>query len=1559
MSKEAFSCYLIGADTLLIECGEVLLAKNHDIKGVITSTQRISQWAQQKAIPVIACEKGYEEHLRSQEFDYLFSITHLAIIKDDVLTLPKKGAINFHDGPLPRYAGLNTPAWALINDEQQYGISWHKITPGVDQGDIVKQALFDIVPNETSLSINTKCFAAALESFPVLIDELVSNSNIPVSQDLSKRSYFGRYDRPEADGLLQWDKSAKELERMVRAMDFGDHPNLLVLPKVFIRDHVFAVQSSIAREVNASVNNGQIVEIQEGQIDVATGEGVLSLTKFKDLSGKIITPGELQNQLSLVVGDNFGIVEPAHADSIASISSQFVRSDDYWAKSLASLDPVELPYSNNESSILTNIDQYAKQDVSVPTNFSSALENVPVSQVIISAFSLLLGRISRKSEFDIAYVSKSINLASNVVPSLYSEFSVLHLGFDARLASNILVAHVAEQVAKTNERGSWAKDLIGRTPTLQSIPELVSGTALPMGVAVGIDQAILGTTLTLSISEDGSNARIYYNNACLGTEQASKFVQQLESVLKNLIEDANRPAGELELITQQEKRKILQDWNKTTVDYDNSHCMHHLFEQQVAEHPNATALVFEEETITYSALNNKSNQLARLLIDKGVGPDDLVGVNVNRSINLMVATLAVHKAGAAYVPLDPDFPAERIAYMVKDSAMKMLITQEDLEADLPQNNAEIICVDKLAYSSDEMANPDVKMTSANLAYVIYTSGSTGNPKGVMVEHRNVTNFFVGMDDRIEHKTAGVWLAVTSLSFDISVLELFWTLTRGFKVIIYREDRGAVAGGVSKKVQSQPMEFGLFMWGNDDAPGSEKYRLLIEGAKYFDQNGFNSVWTPERHFSAFGGPYPNPAVTSAALATITKNLSIRSGSIVSPLHHPVRIAEDWAVIDNLSDGRVGLSFAAGWQPNDFVIMPQNHKNNKEVMVEQIDIVKRLWRGEKVAFKNPMGDMVETATLPRPVQEELPLWFTAAGNPESYRMAGEMGMNILTHLLGQNIEEVTEKIRIYRKAREEAGFDPATGKVTLMLHTFVGTSDSKVREVVRQPMKEYLRSAIKIVLDFAWSFPAFKRPGGQDSKPEDIDLSSLSAEEIDTILDFAFERYFETSGLFGTPETCLKMVNRCKAAGIDEIACLLDFGVDTDDVMDSLPMLKEVRDMANIAADFSESEQGDLDQTLPAQLERHQVTHFQCTPSMAQMLCFDEQAKLELSKLKHMMVGGEAFPNSLAKNLKSILNGRLTNMYGPTEATIWSTTQDIDNTQNIPIGKPIANTDIYILDENRQPVPIGVPGDLYIGGQGVVRGYLNRPELTEERFLPSPFKAGERIYWTGDLAKYRDDGVIEFLGRVDHQVKIRGYRIELGEIENKLSSHVSVLECVLLLREDTPGDQRLVAYIVATGSTPDANEIREHLRKDLPEYMVPNDVVVLDSMPLTPNGKLDRKQLPFPQGVGQSSAAVYEAPKDELQQVIVNVWQETLNIEKVGVKDNFFDLGGHSLLIIRVHQQLKAKLDNPISLTDLYRFPTITSLTDFLNSDQENETLKKSSDRASRRRERMGLRKRGRK
>ncbi|MEQ9004148.1 MAG: LLM class flavin-dependent oxidoreductase, partial [Pseudomonadales bacterium] len=839
----------------------------------------------------------------------------------------------------------------------------------------------------------------------------------------------------------------------------------------------------------------------------------------------------------------------------------------------------------------------------------------------------------------------------------------------------------------------------------------------------------------------------------------------------------------------------------------------------------------------------------------------------------------------------------------------------------------------------------------DLAYVIYTSGSTGRPKGVMIEHRNVINFFAGMDDRVpEADTAGgVWLAVTSLSFDISVLELFWTLTRGFKVVIYDEARARGLGGGAPKL-SRTLDMGLFMWGNDDAPGPEKYRLLIEGAKYFDANGFSAVWTPERHFHAFGGPYPNPAVTGAAVAAVTQNVKIRAGSCVVPLHHPVRIAEEWAVVDNLSNGRVEIAAASGWNPNDFVLRPENHADNKRVMYDQLEQVRALWRGETVAFPGPMGKDVEVQSLPRPVQKELPCWITTAGNPDTWRQAGELGLNVLTHLLGQSVDEVKDKIRTYREARAAAGFDPASGRVALMLHTFVGSDNDVVRELVREPMKSYLSSSMKLAMDYAWAFPAFKRPGGDDAKPEDVDLKSLSDEETDTILNFAFERYFETSGLFGDVDTCVAMLARCAEAGVDEIACLLDFGVDTQMVMDSLPRLKAVKDIAAAQAGAIPDGADAEPYGFTHQVTRHGVTHMQCTPSSARMLMTDSDSRAALGRIPNLLLGGEALPLALARELIDVLPGTLTNMYGPTETTIWSLTQPLDDLGGgIPIGRPIANTRVYVLDRFRQPVPIGVPGELYIGGDGVARGYLERPELTAERFVEDPFRAdGSRMYATGDLVRYREDGVLDFLGRTDFQVKVRGYRIELGEIEHRLESHPGVDEAAVVLRGDDDADQRLVAFVVGSQGTPDSAELRSALRATLPEYMIPNEFVGVSAMPRTANGKLDRKALLEVEPIQTRRVEADAAPSSEMETLIADLWKQTLKLDAVGLNENFFDLGGHSLLVVQLHGQLKQALDRPISLTDLYQYPTVSSIAGYLSDGASSKTVKKATSRGERRR-----------
>jgi amino acid adenylation domain-containing protein len=370
---------------------------------------------------------------------------------------------------------------------------------------------------------------------------------------------------------------------------------------------------------------------------------------------------------------------------------------------------------------------------------------------------------------------------------------------------------------------------------------------------------------------------------------------------------------------------------------------------------------------------------------------------------------------------------------------------------------------------------------------------------------------------------------------------------------------------------------------------------------------------------------------------------------------------------------------------------------------------------------------------------------------------------------------------------------------------------------------------------------------------------------------------------------------------------------------------------------------------------EITTMHFVPSMLQIFLEDRDVE-KCRCLKRVICSGEALPYDLQERFFKRLDAELHNLYGPTEAavdvTYWECRRDSEQ-HIVPIGYPVANTQIYILDSQLQPVPVNVPGELYIGGIQVARGYLNRPKLTAERFIPDPFASGRenaRLYKTGDLARFLPGGYVEYLGRTDFQVKIRGFRIELGEIEAVLTQQPTIRECVVVAREDTPGDKRLVAYLVPEqGSTPEISELRGVLKEQLPDYMVPSAFVLMEALPLTPNGKVNRLGLPEPEGLDTQSEAVYVAPASELEQTIALIWQEVLQLEKVGVNDNFFDLGGHSLLLARVHNQLRDVLDKQIPMVELFRYPTVGSLARYLAQEQEPQSsLQESVDRAEARR-----------
>jgi natural product biosynthesis luciferase-like monooxygenase protein len=329
-----------------------------------------------------------------------------------------------------------------------------------------------------------------------------------------------------------------------------------------------------------------------------------------------------------------------------------------------------------------------------------------------------------------------------------------------------------------------------------------------------------------------------------------------------------------------------------------------------------------------------------------------------------------------------------------------------------------------------------------------------------------------------------------------------------------------------------------------------YDLLINAATYADRNGFSAIWTPERHFHEFGGLFPNPSVTAAALAVLTKNLSIRAGSLVSPLHHSIRIAEEWAVVDNLSNGRAAISFGSGWNVDDFIFFPERYSSRQELMYEQIDVVRRLWRGETTVRRNSFGKQLDIAIYPKPVQAELPVWVTSSGNVETFVSAGRIGANVLTHLIGQDLETLAYKIQRYRDSLERHGFDPQHGTVTLMLHTFMGAETSSVKAKVRGPFREYLRSAISLEEKAAAG-------GGVISGGHKIDRHDIPQNVMEELLDLTFERYFRTAALMGTVSDCEPLVWQLDEIGVNEIACLVDFLGDPPAILESLTYVNTLR------------------------------------------------------------------------------------------------------------------------------------------------------------------------------------------------------------------------------------------------------------------------------------------------------------------------------------------------------------------------------------------------------------------
>ncbi|HKK51064.1 MAG TPA: formyltransferase family protein, partial [Myxococcota bacterium] len=587
LTESPLSCVLIGSDSLLIQCGEILLQKGHAIRGVASRERAILDWAQSKQLPTFPSGRQITSHLRGMELDYLFSITNLSIIPEEALEIPRKAAINFHDGPLPRYAGMYAPAWALLHGETEYGISFHEMAGGIDEGDLQIQRRFPIGPQETSLTLNTRCFENAIEAFGELVDGLAAGGIRPTPQDLSERTYFGRHERPAGAGVCDWERPASEVERCVRALDFGHYENAFAAAKIVHQGRVCLPGSAEVSDPAEGGEPGRLLEIDAEGWRVACGESTsIRLRDLRSPTGEPLSPDEAARRLGIRAGERLiglGAAERARLDELVRATTP---AEGFWVRRLAQLDSPEIPLLRSDRGPETE-GGIRSVEIEIPERFRSVCPEAPAT-ALIAAFAGYLARVNGRSEFDLTLSDARFGEQLEGLGELYSREVPLRIDLDLAGDVGAAIDSVERALDETRKRGGFLNDVVRRYPQLQQDEGLASGRLASVGVALTSDLdghvPRVGTDCSLVVDPSGQRARLVHDLRALSPEAASQLAHHLRVFLAGASDPA-RPLARVPMLDDEGRRRVLEDWNRTDVDFDRSQTIHALFEAQAARTP--------------------------------------------------------------------------------------------------------------------------------------------------------------------------------------------------------------------------------------------------------------------------------------------------------------------------------------------------------------------------------------------------------------------------------------------------------------------------------------------------------------------------------------------------------------------------------------------------------------------------------------------------------------------------------------------------------------------------------------------------------------------------------------------------------------------------------------------------------------------------------------------------------------------------------------------------------------------------------------------------------------
>ncbi|MGQ0541968.1 MAG: AMP-binding protein, partial [Blastocatellia bacterium] len=785
-----FNCVLAGSGTLPIRCGELLIKNGHAICGVATSDPELKRWAEQNEIPYFVPDRDLSEQLKGITFDYLFSIVNQHILTEDTLRLPKKLAINYHDAPLPFYAGTHATSWAIINGERKHGISWHLMSDVVDAGDILKQRSVEISENDTALTLNTKCYEAAVSAFEELVDDLSRGTPVIEKQNLENRTFFARYKRPANACLISWDNPASRISSLVRALDFGSHSNPLGRAKLAIGSDFFIISSVEISNTQSSTRPGTVTEIGADFLRISTADQEVIVSGILSLDGRKIAINDLVLNYSLAEGFEFENPDQKLTRRLDPLYNKTTEKEAFWVRKLSEMEPAVPPFWKDGSRLENS--QFVSLDIGLPDEFEEFVKgksNCRKSDLLLTAFAAFWARLTANDSFDIGYSSFEIDEEIKGLENLFSRQVPLRVKTDGFITFADLSESVKAETDMVTANHTFSRDIVVRHPQLKALAYSQEKLSFPIvfSKVSSLDESVSNENsgLTLLASDAGSSCRWIYDEQKIDRDGIERLAGNFSTFIKNIAQYPDQSLANVSLLDDAEKKQLLVAWNDTKIDFPTDRCINQLFEEQVERSPDSVAVIFGDQRLTYRELNQRANQVAHHLRSLGIGAESLVGICVERSVEMIVGILGILKAGGAYVPLDPEYPKERLAYKLKDSRAEVLITKSSLVEVFVDQTATVVYLDKDAelISAEPVINPEPLSSAKNLAYVIYTSGSTGKPKGVAIEHRNAVAFVswalsVFTPDQLK----GVLLS-TSICFDLSVYEMFVPLSSGGKIIL--------------------------------------------------------------------------------------------------------------------------------------------------------------------------------------------------------------------------------------------------------------------------------------------------------------------------------------------------------------------------------------------------------------------------------------------------------------------------------------------------------------------------------------------------------------------------------------------------------------------------------------------------------------------------------------------------------------------------------------------------------------------------------------------------------